>query len=263
VCFLTTFTAKGLETTCSDDGALKIVQEGTVKKFVQEVFEITFSGDEAVRQGQAVYYVSERAVFVRSSAHATIELVEIAPGVDLQRHILDQMDFAPVVSPHLKEMDPHIFRRAKMGIMAEMFGSLQDRCTYHPSDHTLFINMFVIIIDNESDISCIVNGLASIVAPLVAKSGPIHVVSNYDGFDIRDGLEEAYSHAVKEQLEIPYYESIRQFAGKAFRRALLGERVDLSSGQWTTCLPCLMWTTMIPLVVPSCAKDCCDIFTSI
>ena len=92
ISFLCTFTAKGLKIDCNGtQGSIKIANEGSTRKFVNEVYERTFSGDEAVRRGQKVYYVTERAVFRRTASHPKIELIEIAPGVDLQKDVLDQM----------------------------------------------------------------------------------------------------------------------------------------------------------------------------
>jgi propionate CoA-transferase len=207
---------------------LVIKDEGQIKKFVKDVFEKTFSGEEAVRRGQTVFYVTERAVFRRSYEHATIELIEIAPGIDLQKGILDQMDFTPAVSPNLKVMDARIFKDVKMGALSEMFGSLKDRCTYHDKEHTVFIDLFGITIESEPDINWLVNGLAAILAPLVQNKGPVDVAVNYDGFDIQKGLDSHFTHAVREFLEKPYYKSVRRFAGKAFKRALLGNAMDFS-----------------------------------
>ncbi|EEC47286.1 predicted protein [Phaeodactylum tricornutum CCAP 1055/1] len=64
--FVMAFTAKGLEVDIPGDGKLGIKQEGRVKKLVSSVFEKTFSGDEAVRRGQEVTYITERAVFRRT-----------------------------------------------------------------------------------------------------------------------------------------------------------------------------------------------------
>jgi propionate CoA-transferase len=228
LCFLTPFTTKGLEVACPGDGSLVIKEEGQIKKFVKAVFEKTFSGEEAVRRGQALYYVTERAVFRRSSKHPTIELIEIAPGINLQKDILDLMDFTPAISPKLKMMDERIFRDVEMGILSEMFGSLKDQCTYHENDHTLFIDLTGITIETEADISWFVNGLATIFAPLVQSKGPVDVVVNYDGFDVRKGLDSQFTRSVKDFLEKPYYKNVRRFAGKAFRRALIGDAMDLS-----------------------------------
>jgi acyl CoA:acetate/3-ketoacid CoA transferase len=82
---MTPFTAKGLEVSLPGDGSIKIEKEGILKKFVTEILETTFSGDEAVRRGQTVVYVTERAVFRRSGKYPVLELFEIAPGVDLKK----------------------------------------------------------------------------------------------------------------------------------------------------------------------------------
>ncbi|WP_017472552.1 acyl CoA:acetate/3-ketoacid CoA transferase [Amphibacillus jilinensis] len=104
--FAGTFTAGGLKVKVAD-GKLTILQEGKAKKFLKNVQQITFSGAYATEIKQPVIYVTERAVFELIDGELT--LTEIAPGIDLQEHILDQMDFSPSVSPDLKEMDPSIF----------------------------------------------------------------------------------------------------------------------------------------------------------
>ena len=113
VVYCGTFTAKGLKTECRD-GALVITQEGAKKKFVQQVEHITFSGKYAVEVGQPVLYITERAVFQLRPDGVT--LIEIAPGIDLQTQVLDQMEFMPKIAPDLKLMDSRIFREEKMGL---------------------------------------------------------------------------------------------------------------------------------------------------
>jgi len=97
IVFVTPFTTKGLEVSIPGDGTLEIQNEGSVKKFVSNVYEKTFSGDEAARRGQTIWYVTERAVFRRRADVDILELIEIAPGIDLQKDVLDQMDFKPIV----------------------------------------------------------------------------------------------------------------------------------------------------------------------
>ena len=75
---------------------------------------MTFSGDYARESGQNVLYVTERAVFRLTDQGVT--LVEIAPGIDLQTQVLDQIEFPVAVSPDLKEMDPRIFGEGAMGL---------------------------------------------------------------------------------------------------------------------------------------------------
>ena len=113
VVYCGTFTAKGLKTECRD-GTLVITQEGAKKKFVQQVEHITFSGKYAVEVGQPVLYITERAVFELRPDGVT--LIEIAPGIDLQTQVLEQMEFMPKIAPDLKLMDSRIFREEKMGL---------------------------------------------------------------------------------------------------------------------------------------------------
>ncbi len=113
VIFCGTFTAMGLETNFQG-GRLMIVREGAKKKFVKEVEHITFSGRYALQTGQPVLYITERAVFELRPEGVT--LIEIAPGVDLQTQILDQMEFIPKIAGDLKLMDERIFREELMGL---------------------------------------------------------------------------------------------------------------------------------------------------
>lgn len=111
VIFCGTFTAGGLKEEIVD-GKLVITAEGKNKKFRKHVEQITFSGSYAASIGQPVLYVTERAVFCLTTEG--LELIEIAPGIDLQKDILDQMEFTPIIK-NVKEMDPRIFRDFPMG----------------------------------------------------------------------------------------------------------------------------------------------------
>ena len=113
MCFLGTFTA-GKQKLRAEDGKLIIEQDGPIVKFKQNVEQISFSGRFAVESGQEVLFITERAVF-RLTPDGLM-LTEIAPGIDLERHILAKMDFKPLLSPNLKFMDERIFREEKMGL---------------------------------------------------------------------------------------------------------------------------------------------------
>lgn len=101
VVFCGTFTAGGLEVAV-EDGELRILQEGKSRKFMNHVEQITFSGHYAQRLGKDVLYITERAVF--KLTEGGLMLIEIAPGVDLEKDILAHMDFKPLISKDLKPM---------------------------------------------------------------------------------------------------------------------------------------------------------------
>lgn len=113
VVYCGTFTAGGLEIKV-EDKKLKILQEGKANKFINKVEQITFSGEYAVSVNQPVLYITERAVFELTKEGMTLK--EIAPGVDLEKDILAHMDFKPVISKDLKEMDKNIFGEENIGL---------------------------------------------------------------------------------------------------------------------------------------------------
>jgi acetate CoA-transferase len=116
VIFCGTFTVGGLKIAI-EDGEVKIHQEGNFQTLVSQVSEITFNGKDALRRGQEVLYITERAVF-----HLTpegLELCEIAPGMDLEKDIIEQMGFRPKIAEDLKEMDHRLFSPEPMGIQSE------------------------------------------------------------------------------------------------------------------------------------------------
>lgn len=106
IVFCGTFTAGGLKIN-ANNGKLEILQEGKAKKFIDSVEQITFSGNVARESKKKVVYITERAVFeLRKEG---LVLTEIAPGVDLQTQILDQMEFTPIIDKDIKLMDKSIF----------------------------------------------------------------------------------------------------------------------------------------------------------
>lgn len=119
VVFCSSFTAKGLD--CSfEGGRLHINREGSLIKFVKQIRQISYNGRIALKKGQNMHYVTERAVFELGPGGLT--LTEIAPGIDLKTQILDLMEFAPVISPGLREMNPALFMEgAPFGLREYLF----------------------------------------------------------------------------------------------------------------------------------------------
>lgn len=114
VVFCGTFTAKGLKEEVRN-GELVILQEGIIPKFLETIDQITFSGTYARKHHQTVMYITERCVF--QLGQEGLILTEIAPGIQLERDILAQMAFKPLIAPNLKIMDKRIFKEELMGLI--------------------------------------------------------------------------------------------------------------------------------------------------
>jgi propionate CoA-transferase len=117
VVFSGTFTAGGLEVACAD-GTLGIVREGRNRKFVSRIGQVSYSGPFASREGRRALFVTERAVL--RVANDGLELIELAPGVDLERDVLAHMAFRPRIAEPLRRMDPRLFRPEPMGLAADL-----------------------------------------------------------------------------------------------------------------------------------------------
>lgn len=115
VIFMGSFTAGGLKVAI-ENGAIRIEQEGKFKKFLNQVEHVTFSGKYARKKKQKVLYITERCVF--ELTEKGMELIEIAPGIDIEKDILAQMDFAPVINGAPRLMDDCIFQTQPMGLKA-------------------------------------------------------------------------------------------------------------------------------------------------
>lgn len=112
-----TFMAEDLKEEVTSEG-IKIIHEGIKKKFVNQVEQIAFSGKNAIKNHLDVLFVTERAVFKLTKGG--LELIEIAPGIDLKQDILDKMDFKPIISKDIKRMDERLFKASIMKLKEEI-----------------------------------------------------------------------------------------------------------------------------------------------
>jgi propionate CoA-transferase len=117
IVFSGTFTA-GRQEVSWEDGETSIQLDGTLMKFVEKLDQVSYSGTHAQSIGQRALYITERAVFQRGSQG--LELIEIAPGVDLQRDVLSKMGFRPAIGSELRVMDQRIFFPQLMGFAADL-----------------------------------------------------------------------------------------------------------------------------------------------
>ena len=215
VVFAGTFTAGGLDAAVSPDG-LEIRQEGRSRKFIDAVEQITFNGRLAAERGQSVLYVTERCVFALSPEGPV--LTEIAPGVDLERDILSQMDFVPAIDGP-SPMDLRIFGEDPMGLKDRILDiRLEDRISYDADRNILFLNFENLQVRSEADIGAIKEAVIARCDPIGKR---VEVVVNYGSFRIEPGLADSYAEMVR-SLEATHYDRVSRYSTSAFMRLKLG-----------------------------------------
>jgi len=216
VVFVGTFTARGLKLNINDN-SLQIENEGQVKKFIDQVEHVTFSGAYAASKNQPVLFITERCVFsLRSNG---LELIEIAPGVDLEKDILKQMDFKPSISEDLKLMDQRIFKPEPMGLKDDiLIVPLDKRLQYNPDKNLFFVNFEGFSVKTPGDIRDIDKAVRNIVEPLRKK---VFTIVNYDNFNINPDLVDPYTDMVR-QLFDDCYIGVTRYTTSTFLRMKLG-----------------------------------------
>ena len=218
VVFIGTFRAGGLRIGI-EDGQIQILQEGKTTKFVNAVEQITFCGDVAIKKGQPALFVTERCVFGLNESGIT--LLEVAPGIDIEKDILTKMDFEPMVN-NPKSMDPRIFDPQVMGLKDEMLSmNLSDRIHYDHSTNTIFLNFAGLRVRTSKD----VQDIHDAVDPRMKAVGKrLHAVVNYDNFVIDEDVMDEYADLVK-YIDSTYYLSVHRYITSTFLRRKLGKEL--------------------------------------
>ena len=213
--FVGTFTAGRLHVAI-DNGRLRVVQEGKVVKFVDEVEHRSFSGRYAMHRGQPVLYVTERCVFKLTPDG--LELVEVAPGIDIERDILARMEFRPIVrNPAM--MDPRIFANGPMGLRDQLLRMpIEQRFTYHPGENRFFVNLEGHRVRSHEDVEEIRRIVETKLAPLGRK---VYAVVNYDSFEIFPDIIDEYTAMVHDLVD-RFYSGVTRYTTSSFLRAKLG-----------------------------------------
>jgi propionate CoA-transferase len=213
--FTGAFTAGGL-VLAIEDGKLRIVNEGKSRKFIEKVEQITFSGGFAGENGQPVLYVTERCVFSRTAEG--VELVEVAPGIDIDRDILAHMGFRPIVRDP-KLMDARLFRPEPMGMDQILLGfSMAERISFDAARDTLFINYEGFQVRTTDDVELVRREVESRCRTIGHR---IAVVVNYDGFTLDPAVSDAFFSMIT-YLQQRYYTSASRYTTSAFMRLKLG-----------------------------------------
>jgi propionate CoA-transferase len=217
--FLGTFTAGGRPHV--DSGRL-VVEDGSAHaKFVTEVEQRTFSGPLAAAAGKQVLYVTERCVFQLTTEG--IELIEVAPGVDLQADVLAQMDFEPVIQRAPEVMDARLFRPEAMGLKDELLAvPLEARFAFDPEANLFFLNLEGMSVTTAEQAEAITT---EIDKRLAAVGKEVRLVVNYDNFSVAPELHDTYIGAVRGLTE-RYYTDVTRYTTSAFMRLKLGEMLS-------------------------------------
>lgn len=215
VVFVGTFTSGGLRTEIVD-GELRIVQEGKHKKFVQQVEQITFNGARAASEDRDVLYVTERCVF--RLEEGGLKLVEYAPGIDVEKDVLDVMPFKPIVdSPTL--MESALYQEPPLGLRDRMLDiRIEDRLNYDPSTNTIFMNYAGMRVRTEGDLKRIKEAVDGILEPLGKR---VYSIVNYDAFEADPEILDKYMDLVR-YVEKKYYLGVSRYTTSGFMRFKLG-----------------------------------------
>ncbi len=219
VVFAGTFTAGGLEVEIHY-GKLKIVKEGRARKFVNNVEQITFSGPYASRKSQPVIYVTERCVFQLTPGG--LELIEVAPGIDIEKHILPHMDFKPIINKPMP-MDRRIFVDDPMDLLTELLNlKLSERVSYDSDRNILFVNLEGWSVRKKSDIDDL---RKTLVAACVAAGRRVNSVVNHDGCRIAEDLYDDYAEMIQYMMDDHYLTTTR-YTTSAFMRLKMQEALS-------------------------------------
>ena len=177
----------------------------------------TFSGREAFKRGQPVLYVTERAVF--GLHEKGLELLEIAPDLDLERDILAGMAFRPIIERQPALMDAALFNPAPLGLRARLLMlPLADRFTYDAATRTMFINFERLSIRNAEDVEAVRQEVEAHLVPLGHK---VYGVVNYDHFVLDPEVQDDWAAMVRELVD-RHYISVARYTTSGFLRAKLG-----------------------------------------
>jgi propionate CoA-transferase len=217
VVFVGTFETGGHKVSVVDR-RLRIEAHGSATKFVSEVEHRTFSGAFAASRGQPVLYVTERCVF-RLTPEG-LELIEVAPGVDLERDILARMAFAPIIRETPALMDARIFRAEPMGLRDDLTSiPLEQRFSYDAAQNLFFVNFEAMSVRGAAEIVHIREVVTHLLAPLGHK---VRAIVNYDRFSIVPELLDDYA-AMVQHLTQHFYSGVTRYTTSGFLRVKLGD----------------------------------------
>ena len=193
---------------------------GKSPKFVEKVSQVTFSGKVAADAGKEVIYVTERCVF-RLTPYG-LALAEVRPGLDMERDILSQLPFKPLVGG-TAPMDPAIFRPEPMGLRARMLDiRIEERLSYDAPTNTVFMNFAGMRVRDRADVGTIIAAVDKLLEPLGQR---VNSIVNYEGFSVDDDAMQDYMDAVR-YVERKYYLKVSRFTNSGYLRMKLAKELE-------------------------------------
>ena len=151
-----------------------------------------------------------------------LELIEVAPGIDIERDILAHMDFKPIINKPVP-MDARIFRDEPMELMDELTNlKLCDRVSYHSYRNILFLNLEGWSVRKKGDIA----DLQKVLVDACVKAGRrVNAVVNHDGCRIAEDLYDDYADMIQYMMQ-HYYKTTARYSTSAFMRLKMQEALS-------------------------------------
>ena len=175
------------------EGRIVVTDGVAAPKFLDNVEQRTFSGQYAAAAGQPVLYVTERCVF-RLTPDG-LQLIEIAPGIDLANDVLAHVGFTPIIEGEPKLMDARIFRDGPMGLQDDLLTvPLEARFIYDADRNIFFLNMEGMSVSTPAEAEAVV---AEIDKRLAAVGKKVPVAVNYDNFYLAPDVADAYASGAR------------------------------------------------------------------
>lgn len=214
IVYLGTFTA-GRPRVAAATGGSGFICTGPVRKFVDHVQHITFSGAHARARARDVLYITERCVF-RLTQYG-LELIEVAPGLDVERDILALMDFTPIIRRDPALMDARIFAAGPMALRDDLLRRpLAERFAYDGARNLFLADFALLSIASQEELDSVCHAIEDVLAPLDHQ---VHAIENHDGVTIAPHLQSIVRERFAALAEHFYLDVMRYSASGQFHHA--------------------------------------------
>lgn len=218
VVFVGTFSSGGLKTEITD-GKLSIIQEGKFGKFVEQISQVTFSGQLAAEEGREVLFVTERCVF--RLGPDGLELTEITPGIDLERDILSKLPFAPA-HQDVQPMEAALLLPERLDLRSRFLDiNISDRLSYDGASNTVFMDYAGMRVQNQKDLDNIKEAVDALLGPVGKR---VNAIINYERFEASPDIMPQYLDLVR-HVEETYYDKVSRYTTSGFMRLKLGQEL--------------------------------------